>query len=499
MATPTQNSVPFQEIPLPGNQLTAAELSGYKWGSGGIRTGADLTYSFPSGSVTYISNYGSDGDASEWKAGGTALNSIQQARFADALDEYAGLGRLTFTQVADNSSTVGEIRATFTAEIDGAQTGGFGYYPGPDPAAGDVWFPSFIPSGFSNFSDVSDGSWGFQTFLHEIGHALGLKHPFEDFPLLPSQFDNMFYTVMSYTQDPFGNDYDMDRFPSTPMLLDVQAIQYMYGANFAHNAGNTTYTYYEGGKYLETIWDGNGFDTIQYVGNSGGTIDLRPGHFSKLGDPVSFTDSFGNFKYSTSSTVAVAYSTQIENAIGSAGSDILWGNAANNWLYGNAGNDFVVGLNGIDRLFGGPGNDKLLGGNGTDILVGGPGNDRMEGGPGADALNGGTGSDKFIFNSVLSNAEADRVYFFASGEDKLKIDDDVFTNLATFAGNPLSANEFAANATGQALDADDRILYNTSTGELFYDVDGNGAGAAQLFATLVDAPALVATDILVIA
>ena len=82
---------------------------------------------------------------------------------------------------------------------------------------------------------------------------------------------------------------------------------------------------------------------------------------------------------------------------------------------------------------------------------------------------------------------------FAAGTDKIALDDAVFTGLGLGA---LTASAFV---TGTAAgDADDRIIYDSATGQLYFDADGNGAGAAILFATLQGAPALTASDFLVI-
>lgn len=159
-----------------------------------------------------------------------------------------------------------------------------------------------------------------------------------------------------------------------------------------------------------------------------------------------------------------------------------------------AGNDLMTGGSGNDRLYGHTGNDVLRGGGGRDILLGGLGNDDLFGGTGNDVLTGGRGQDDFVFNTALSgNTNFDRITDFSAVDDRILLENAVFTRLA--AGG-LGAGQFVLGA--QAQDANDRIIYQRSTGTLWYDRDGNGAAAKVAFADLVDGTALTAADFLVI-
>ena len=93
---------------------------------------------------------------------------------------------------------------------------------------------------------------------------------------------------------------------------------------------------------------------------------------------------------------------------------------------------------------------------------------------------------------------ADRVSDFASGQDKLELDDAAFGAIGAMGNFAAGDARFWASSAGVAHDANDRVLYNTSTGQLYYDADGNGSGAAELFATLTTKPIIAATDIVVI-
>src|ERR1700716_4072602 len=176
---------------------------------------------------------------------------------------------------------------------------------------------------------------------------------------------------------------------------------------------------------------------------------------------------------------------------------ILNGDEGNNTIVGGSDNDLIQGFGGNDFLQGGGGADTVLGGTGNDAVDGNDGNDSVEGGAGNDTRTGGGGTDSFVFREAGA-ANADVVTDFASNWDDIRLDAAGFAAIG--AAGRLAAGDvrfFAgAGATG-GHDADDRIVYNTTTGQLFYDADGNGAGAAQLIATLQGTPALSATDIAV--
>jgi Ca2+-binding RTX toxin-like protein len=149
-------------------------------------------------------------------------------------------------------------------------------------------------------------------------------------------------------------------------------------------------------------------------------------------------------------------------------------------------------------LFAAAGNDTLTGGAADDVLQGGEGDDLISSGGGHDTVIGGSGNDRFLFDVAPGAANFDYLYDFASGPDKIVLDGRV--HLASGQSGNFTAGDarFAANSTGTAQDASDRVIYNTSTGELWYDADGNGAGNAQLIADQEERTILGATDIEII-
>jgi uncharacterized delta-60 repeat protein len=191
--------------------------------------------------------------------------------------------------------------------------------------------------------------------------------------------------------------------------------------------------------------------------------------------------------------------TRAINGAGNALANAITGNAAGNRLTGLGGADTLNGGGGNDTLDGGAANDRLIGSAGADRLLGGPGNDSLSGGTGLDALTGGTGADAFQFDTVPAAASRDTIADFLPGTDLIRLDDDVFTALVP---GPLAPAQFLAGAgVTAAADADDRILYDTSTGALYYDKDGTGPAAAVKFALLgaVAHPILSASDVVIVA
>ncbi|MGI0481985.1 beta strand repeat-containing protein [Geminocystis sp. CENA526] len=172
-----------------------------------------------------------------------------------------------------------------------------------------------------------------------------------------------------------------------------------------------------------------------------------------------------------------------KNIISSGGgNDSVVGSFLDDTLNGGSGNDTLIGDDGNDRLDGGSGNDSLLGGNGDDIILAGSGNDTLIGGMGNDTLTGGSGADLFLFN--FANEGIDRITDFKVTEDSIGINASGFGGGLT-AGVALTSSQFRSGAgVTTANNTTQRFIYNTSTGALFFDVDGVGGNPAEQIAQL---------------
>ena len=371
MATPT-SSTPWEYSDFTGNANVDALISGTNW------SGSTITYSFPSASAFWSTDvnggYGpSNGSGEPWSAEYSPLAPSDEVAVRAAFASWGAVVAVQFSESVDNANTVGDIRLAYTygADIDGAQA--YAYLPSDGPIAGDVWFNA---RGSSYTEEWTAGSYEAMTALHEIGHALGLKHPFESPNVLDSALDTRSFTIMSYSAAPGDQGSYFSYEPTTPMVLDIAAIQQLYGVNTRTGAGNTTYTFQSGVNYHQTIWDSGGTDTLVYQSAVGGEIDLNSGvgGGSAMGATLYVYNSFGQQLYSYYN-IWIADGTVIENATGGSGGDVIFGNQVANVLLGGAGDDRITAGAGNDSVDGGSGIDTLDGGSGIDTLVGGSGND----------------------------------------------------------------------------------------------------------------------------
>ncbi|HSG22304.1 MAG TPA: Ig-like domain-containing protein, partial [Azonexus sp.] len=168
---------------------------------------------------------------------------------------------------------------------------------------------------------------------------------------------------------------------------------------------------------------------------------------------------------------------------------------------GGAGHDFLYGVNTNDTLNGDGGNDFLFGSGGTDTLNGGTGGDRLIGGAGNDALTGGSGIDSFVLDSALSPQNIDTFMDFVSGTDKIVLDDDIFSAFNAAVSTTLNAADFVLGTAAQ--DVSDRIIYDQTTGNLYYDADGSAVGGVEAVQIALIGigphPAVASTDFAIVA
>ena len=427
---------------------------------------SQFTYSIPGATSVWSAYAGGEEPSSSY----STLSAAQGANFVAAIGLWDELIAPDFTKVNDNGSGSGELRVAFTSMDMG--TAGYAYSgtpTSPGGKVGDVWLNS------SDTGQTYDsGTYGFTTMLHEIGHTLGLKHPFES-PTLPVQYDNTRFTIMAYDGPSDGlittfkstggggiQSSRSDVIETTPMVIDIAAVQAIYGAETTTRTGNDVYAYTnDDGKVLSTIYDAGGNDTIDMSACTRAcAIDLTPGAYSSIAewstaDQIAYWDAqfpgahsfiagqFDGYSYEWHDNLGIALSTTIENADGGAADDTIFGNAVANVLLGNGGNDTLEGGLGNDTLTGGAGNDTasyasatasvkvslaLTGGQntlgaGTDTIAtvenllgsahddtlagnaaankldGSAGNDTLKGGGGADVLLGGTGNDTLNGNA----------------------------------------------------------------------------------------------------
>ncbi|MGB3930769.1 MAG: Ig-like domain-containing protein, partial [Sphingobium sp.] len=198
-----------------------------------------------------------------------------------------------------------------------------------------------------------------------------------------------------------------------------------------------------------------------------------------------------------------------DTLIGGAGADTIAGGAGDDTYYvDNAGDRVVdVEVQGFDRIFSsvsygltgrlieqltltGTANINATGNTKANELIGNSGNNILDGGLAADILTGGAGADQFRFSTALGASNVDTITDFSVVDDTISLASAIFA--AAEPAGVLQADAFAIGAA--AADASDRIIYNSATGQLFYDADGSGSGAAVVFATIGTGLALTSAD-----
>lgn len=302
------------------------------------------------------------------------------------------------------------------------------------------------------------------------------------------------------------------------------------GVQGAHNAltGSARDDAINGGALSDTINGGAGNDTLA----GGGGADALNGGTGE--DTATYAASFAAVQVNLATSTATGGDAQgdaltsIENVTGSAFGDLLAGNALANKLVGGDGNDELTGGLGGDLLDGGTGQNtarydassgavqinlvtgfgtgadaqgdvlinvqNLVGTNFADTLIGDGNANIIFGGGGNDLLAGGGGADLFVFTSAPDTvANVDAITDFQLGLDTIELAGSVFVGLAPGA---LSADAFGVGSA--AADATDRIVYDPTTGALFFDADGSGVVAQAEFATVTPGLALTAAAFVVI-
>lgn len=436
--------------------------------SGSMWPGPLITYAFPSSAAVFHP------DLADITAGFSPLNAAQQPLVSLSMMLWDDLIAPTIMQASEHDA---DILVGNTSATDGYA---FAFFP---QDGGTIWFSSH----HENLQAPEIGEDSFITFIHEIGHALGLDHMGdyngEDDDGPSSYQDSDMLSIMSYYGPGMGRGEGLvawgdwigldglEYSAQTPMVNDIMVIQKMMGADITTRADNTVYGFdanIQGPQAqiydfsinpspILTIYDAGGVDTLNLSGwSTDSLVDLNPGQYSSANGMTH--------------NIAIAWGTIIENAVTGAGDDVLIGNSADNYLDGGAGVDgalFSGALAGYDLRYDVSSReytvaDLTVGRDGTDTLI----NIEYASFAGYRGdLNDLTPAVHRFYNTDLG------MHFFTSNNDEA-------TGVAQMNGFVYEGAGFGRNVEGAGISDTDTVVvqrfYNEVTGDHFYT-----AGAAE--------------------
>ncbi len=327
-----------------GDNRIDALLSGYKLSS------SNITYSFYEDSVFGGSYYGTE-VVSE-------VSAPVKANVRAIMAWYGTIMNVNFTEVTETNNSIGYIRVMRS----NGPAFAYAYYPSSTALfsqSGDVHLnPAYDGAGGTNNFQSPAGAHGYLALIHEIGHAIGLKHPHDMSPNLPAGEDNNSHTVMSYS---FLGDS-----PATPMGYDLLALHYLYGARSSRSGGDSYVLVRSevdqyslaGTIYItpslatqQTIWDGGGYNVLDLSGvpssASGYRLDINP---------LGWLTTGANYQggYLLAGTV-IGPNVSIGKVVNSPGNDTIYANSQPN-IFAGYGSGRATG---IDTIYGATGADTI--------------------------------------------------------------------------------------------------------------------------------------------
>jgi len=437
-------------VPASGDYRIDALLSGSTWST------ATITYSFYEDTIFGGTYYGTEAVSEVSEPVKTNVRAI--------MAWYGTIINRAFVEVNETPSTFGQIRFMRST----APSYAYAYYPSSSNLGGDVHLKSsYDRLGDTNGFQHPAGEHGYTTLIHEIGHAIGLKHPHDGTPNLPSDEDNHTRTVMSYG---FPGES-----PGTPMGYDVMALQYLYGGK-SYRTGSDTYQftgaaidqYSLGGElYInptlrtkQVIWDSGGYNVLDLSGfeasSSGYRLDLNPlGWLST------------NANYLTTYLMAgavVGPGVSIRHIINSGSSDTIVANASSNVFAGYA----------LDRVTGA---DVIHGATIADILD-------LSGYSPGDVFPSPMGNDLLL--SFGTNGSVRLVGYYASANNQPAIVYDTITpgvsigDVTVSEGNTTSSASFMVTLSTPAS-TNQSVSFATSDGDAIAGSDYVGSAGVVTF------------------
>jgi hypothetical protein len=481
------------------------------WGSGTVGVGATVTYGF----MTTSSIATSDGET-----GFKAMTDSQKQAVRDVLALYHSFANINFVEVSDPNAANILYGTSNQAGISSGVTY-TDWNSGGILDAADVFINNTASSSaaFASSDSMYAGGFGYETLIHETGHALGLKHPGNYnsvsgsgmAPFIASAWDNIEYSIMSYLDNP---EYEVSA--QSPALLDIAAIQYLYGPRSSVSGKTLSFT--AGGEFKQSVLADTGAVTLDFSNQTvGNIISATPGTFSSVGLKTDGTHAHDN--------LALPFGVNVVSVVGGSGGDYIFGGSASS-VYGGAGDDTIFAGSKSETLDGGSGNDTIVlpagrsnftvvksgagytiiddSGSGStfalsniesarfsdsssllandasvgQVYAGTAANDVLQGGTGDDVLNGNDGND------LIKPGAGNNIVDGGAGFDTVLLSG-AFGN---FTVTKTSTGFTLADKTG-ALGKDvltnvERVVFNDAG--LAFDTDGNAGKMYRLYQAAFD-------------
>lgn len=362
------------------------------------------------------------------------ISETWKQNFRKALEIYEKYTGVKFVELSEEAKQAGTDPLVLIQGVKGTSYYGSSHVPYSTENYEKIQVFSLA----EKLNSTDPGTYGFKAILHELGHALGLKHPHDGDTVLPDSLDNYKNTVMTYNG--LGTSYlDIGE-------LDKITLEYLYGTA-------DSFRQIKGDFYGETF-------VISGTGQSDTLIGVP-------GQTLIEADKGNDEVYGRSDNDTLIGGDGNDTILGQGGDDYIMGGSGHDTLRGQTGNDELFGGHHQDLLEGGSGNDLLFGGTGNDTLFGETGNDSLFGDDGSDVLNGGAGQDRlegganadiFVFSPTGSN-ETDVIIDFEVGIDKIHIDgttanfgDLTVTDLGS-GGTQVELDQYGVSITIHGIDA----------------------------------------------
>ena len=307
----------------------------YRWNGGSaLGTPVSLTYAFLTSTA--------DGES-----GFVAMTTAQKQVVRDVLAMYESIANISFAETSNLSAASIRFGTSNEAGVSSGVTYTSLNGNGSLSQAEVFLNNTSTGSSSSSTSTLTPGGYGYMTLIHEIGHALGLKHPGNynstgsqgaNPPYLPNAADSEKFTVMSYL-----DNADSSIYHSTPALLDVAALQYLYGANTSAAGASRTFAFSNSSAFVTTLLSSGSNDTIDISNQTlPSQVFLAPGSLSSIGASAGGVVAHDN--------VAIAFNERVVAVIDGPAADLIVGNTLDNSFYGFGGRDTMLGGGGNDTL-----------------------------------------------------------------------------------------------------------------------------------------------------